>query len=485
MASAAQDLLLGTIVSILANEVSSIAGIHDQVNDIKKELVSMIAFLRDAEGKTLTKGEETWVASVRDAAYDVEDVIDEFIHRIYEEKSRGRVARCFHQTIHIPKNLWYRRQIANRLRKIKQTITAISERNQKYGVDRVTALEGTSNSPNVQNWMQYGAEASLFIKEDELVGIEAHKKILMGWLMNGEPNQTIIPIVGMGGSGKTTLVASTFNNGTVKRHFNCYAWITVSQTYVIEDLYRNLIKQFHESRKEEIPPGINAMSFRELLQILVNYLDSKSYLVVLDDVWDIHLWSLIRLPIQDGQLGSRVVLTTRKEDIANYAFGVKSCVHHIQLLREKDTWELFSKKAFFSYPDKSCPSELEPVAWEILGKCEGLPLAIVALGGLMSSKKSYAECSNVYNSLNWHLENDPLLDSVKNILLLSFNDLPYQLKHCFLYCSLFPEDYEMDRSRLLRLWIAEGFVEHQTGITPEWLRSIIFLNSVFVACYKL
>ncbi|KAK9922854.1 hypothetical protein M0R45_031295 [Rubus argutus] len=315
--------------------------------------------------------------------------------------------------------------------------------------------------------MQYQADASLFIKEDELVGIEAQKKILMGWLMNGEPNQTVIPIVGMGGSGKTTLVASTFNNDTVKRHFNCYAWITVSQTYEIEDLYRNLINKFHQSRKEEIPPSINALSSTELIQMLVSYLKSKSYLVVLDDVWDINLWNRLSVPLRDEQLGSRVVLTTRNQDVANHAFGAESCVHHIQLLREKDSWELFSKKAFSTYPNKSCPSELEPVARKILGKCEGLPLAIVALGGVMSSKKSYAEWINVCNSLNWHLANNPLLGSVKNILLLSFNDLPYQLKHCFLYCSLFPEDYEMKRKRLIRLWIAEGFVEHQTGVTPE------------------
>ncbi|KAK9922853.1 hypothetical protein M0R45_031294 [Rubus argutus] len=90
MASAAQHLLLGTIVRILANEVSSIAGIHDQVKDIKKELVSMIAFLQDAEGKKAhTKTEETWVASVRDSVYDVEDLIGEFIYCIYEEKTGG------------------------------------------------------------------------------------------------------------------------------------------------------------------------------------------------------------------------------------------------------------------------------------------------------------------------------------------------------------------------------------------------------------
>ena len=101
MASAAEHLLLGTIVRILVNDASSIAGICGQVDDIKEELLSMIAFLQDAdEGKKAhTKREEIWVASVRDSVYDVEDLIDEFIYCIYEEKTGGPVARWFHQTI--------------------------------------------------------------------------------------------------------------------------------------------------------------------------------------------------------------------------------------------------------------------------------------------------------------------------------------------------------------------------------------------------
>ncbi|PRQ50628.1 putative P-loop containing nucleoside triphosphate hydrolase, leucine-rich repeat domain, L [Rosa chinensis] len=262
----------------------------------------------------------------------------------------------------------------------------------------------------------------------------------MEHIVNELQSQSIVSVVGMGGSGKTTLVAKIFNIDIVKRHFNCYAWITVTQTYVIEDLFRSLIKQFHEARKEEVLRDIDMMSFRELVEILVNFLNSKKYLVVLDDVWDINLWAQIRVSLQHRQLGSRVVLTTRNDDIASYAFGVASHVHHIQPLGKKNTWELFCKETFSTHPIKSCPLELEPFARELVGKCNGFPLAIVALGGLMSSKKSRSEWSNVCNSLNWHLRNVPLLGSMQSILLLNFNDL---------------------------LWIAEGFVEHVKGVTLE------------------
>ncbi|KAF2297001.1 hypothetical protein GH714_014585 [Hevea brasiliensis] len=124
-------------------------------------------------------------------------------------------------------------------------------------------------------------------------------------------------------------------------------------------------------------------------------------------------------------------------------------------------------KAFSSCPGNSCPKELEPWALELVRKCKGLPLAVVALGGLLSSKKSITEWSSVCDNLNWQLNNNQMLEVVKSILLLSFSDLPSPLKHCFLYCCLFPEDYEIRRKRLIKLWIAEGFVQQVDRTAPK------------------
>ncbi|ONI02475.1 hypothetical protein PRUPE_6G200900 [Prunus persica] len=483
MASAATDLFIGKFVAILESEAASIAGVRDQVDEIKQELVFMKSFLDDADGgeQAHTQVQKAWVASVRDLANDVENTIDEFMYHVYEQRNGGRFARWIHKTIHFPKHLWYKRKIANKLQKIATAIRAITERNQRYGGG--AAVEGKStSSEDIRRWVQNQGESSIYHKEDELVGIEGDKNLLMGWLMNEEQRQTVVSVVGMGGSGKTTLVARTFKDEIVQRHFECYAWITVSQSYVIEDLLRRLIKEFHKAKKEEVPADMNAMSYNELLEILMNCLGTKRYLVVLDDVWDVHLWEKIRFSFPDKQLESRVMLTTRREDIASSSFGVESHVHKIQPLERSDAWELFSMKAFSSYQNKSCSPELLPLARELVEKCEGLPLAIVALSGLMSSKKSLAEWSTVYNSLNWHLTNNSLLEPMKmRILLFSFNDLPYRLKQCFLYCSLFPEDHVIINIKLIKLWIAEGFVEHVEGVTPEevaksYLMELIFRN---------
>ncbi|KAM2820176.1 hypothetical protein PS2_038506 [Malus domestica] len=460
----AASLLIGKIAAILENEASSIAAVRDEVDGLKLELISMKSFLIDAEGKEpQTEGERTWVTSVRDLTCDAENVIDEFLYHIYDKQSATPFAKLLHRTIYFPKNLWHRHRIAKKLQKITKKIKAIPERNERYGV---STIEGTS-SDSVPRWVKNKAESSLYIMEDELIGIEDKKQTLMGLLMNGEENEMVVSVVGMGGSGKTTLVANTFNNENVKRHFDCYAWITVSQTFVIEDLFKNLIKQFHQGRKEEVTAQLDSMSYKELLEMLSTYLKSKRYLVVLDDVWDIKLWQEIRIPLLNRHHGSRIMLTTRKKDIAFYSFEVESRPIEIEPLGNNEAWELFSKKAFSTYDNKSCPPELESLAWKLVDKCEGLPLAVVTLGGLMSSKRSSSEWRSVYNSLNWHLTNHPMLEPMSSILLLSFNNLPNRLKPCFLYCALFPEDYLIKRKRLIRLWIAEGFVEPIDGVTPE------------------
>ncbi|XP_050364430.1 disease resistance protein RPM1-like [Argentina anserina] len=515
MASAATEFLIGKIGEALEKEASSIAGVRDQVDEIKQELVSMKSFLEDAEGKKIdTEGEKEWVASIRNSVYDVEDIIDEFMYRMHELRNGGRLARLLCKTTLIPKNwyrsrfarwlrktihiptrlqcrgrfvrwlrkciqipeyLWYRHQIAKKLQKITKTIREIPERKKRYGIIRV---EGTGSN-NICNRVQNQAESSLFVTEDELVGFEDKKNLLIGWLLNEVKHQIVVSVVGMGGSGKTTLVAKIFTDDAVKNHFECYAWITVSQSYVIEDLFRSLIKGFHQSRKEKVPGKLSSMSYRELLEILVNYLRFKRYVIVLDDVWNIQLLREIRVSLQDRQLGSRILLTTRKDDVAFHSFGVEILVHRIQPLENNESWELFSRKAFLTYHNKCCPAELKSLACELVAKCKGLPLAIVTLGGLMSSKKSSAEWREVCNNLNWHLTNDHSLEPVKSILLLSYNDLPYRLKHCFLYCCLFPEDHLIGRYRLVRLWIAEGFIEHVSGVTLEDLAERYLIELTF------
>ena len=193
MESAIVDHLVDNSLSVLATEASLLWGVRDAVNDIKKELESMRSLLEDADKKGASnEGEKTWVANVRDMTYDVTDVIDEFLYHINIQRMRGRFVRFLHQTIYFPQSLWVRHQTATKLQKINKTIKAIPEMNQRYVID---SKKGTTKDN--QEWVMRRGESSLFLKEDELVGIKKKRKLLMGWLMNGgEPQQTVILVVG-------------------------------------------------------------------------------------------------------------------------------------------------------------------------------------------------------------------------------------------------------------------------------------------------
>ncbi|XP_010263181.1 PREDICTED: disease resistance protein RPM1-like [Nelumbo nucifera] len=485
MAETVVSLVAMKLTSLLEDEFSLLGGLKNELDEAKRELESIKSFLRDADKKIEVHGIRTWVAQVRDIAYDVEDVIDEFMYSM-EGQHRGgsRFMRFLLNTIYLPKNLWTRHRIAKQLQGIRIRVQSVSDRSKRYGFDRM--VEGEKHTYENGERRGHQGELSLFVQNEDIVGIEKNRDLLVGWLTDGEPRRTVISVVGMGGLGKTTLVAKSFNSQIVRRHFDCYAWVSVSQNYKIEQLLRRTIVEF-DAKQELLPNNyLEAFDYKKLVETLINYLQEKRYVIVLDDVWRIDVWTSISVAFPENLCGSRILVTTRQQDVAS-SFGFGSHVHHLLPLQQSEAWALFCKKTFSDDPFNSCPPELEPLARTIVKKCEGLPLAIVAVGGLLSLKDhTELEWKKVKDSLNWELRDNPMLESVQSILSLSFNDLPYYLRHCFLYCSLFPEDYIMKRQRLVRLWIAAGFIQERRGIPKDvvaeaYLSELIRRNMLQVA----
>ncbi|XP_048134115.1 putative disease resistance RPP13-like protein 3 [Rhodamnia argentea] len=178
---------------------------------------------------------------------------------------------------------------------------------------------------------------------------------------------------------------------------------------------------------------------------------------------------------------SRIIITTRKADIATVS-SHPSKVYSRKPLSPDESWSSFYKKVFRGKP---CPPHLEHLSRQILKECEGLPLAIVAIGGLLFAK-DVQEWEMITRSLAAELESDDRMQIFGRILSLSYNDLHDNLKSCFLYLGVFPEDHVIECSRLIRLWIAEGFVEEREGMTQEevaerFLKVLINRSSVQIA----
>ncbi|KAK8561104.1 hypothetical protein V6N12_048179 [Hibiscus sabdariffa] len=424
--SSSLDPVISKVVSVLENEASLLADVGAEIDEVKLELQTIRAFLEDADRRSgaalMSETDKQWVASVRDIAYQVEDVVDEFMYHFNKQQQwRGKPSRSFFKLIHFSKDLLVKRQVAVKLQDINKRIKNIADRNQRY---RVSRSESRNSDKQIggeyhrNNWVKNLSESALFFKDDDLVGIDKAQNELLGWMMNQELQRTVISVVGMGGLGKTTLVANTFNKQVVKEHFDCCAWITVSQQYVVTDLFKSIIKELNNRVKEKTDLLINldSMIYRDLVGALVKFLEPRKYLIVIDDVWSTNLWQDINSALPANMNGSRILLTTRNEDVASFEYGVVKHIFPLKHLPFEESMTLFCKKAFVGKGGQ-CPPYLESSAAKLVAKCQGLPLAIVALGGLMASKSSITEWDGVYDNLNRELSFvEPLKGTVPEVV---------------------------------------------------------------------
>ncbi|KAL5213330.1 hypothetical protein ABZP36_024177 [Zizania latifolia] len=212
------------------------------------------------------------------------------------------------------------------------------------------------------------------------------------------------------------------------------------------------------------------MGEEEVQELLHQFLKSRRFLLVLDDVWRSNSYSEINRIMNfmpDVENGSRIMLTTRDMNVAMHV-NKRSSVHEMKLLDERQSWELLEKKAFPHYQNvhTSDRSRLTPIGKKLAAKCKGLPLALVVLGGYLSRNLDHDIWSGLVDNLDWETRKDD--EPVWNIVARSYNYLPnHQLKSCFLYVACFPEDHIIRVARLCKLWIAEGLIPQRPNRTME------------------
>ncbi|XP_047320326.1 disease resistance protein RPM1-like [Impatiens glandulifera] len=220
--------------------------------------------------------------------------------------------------------------------------------------------------------------------------------------------------------------------------------------------------------------------------------NSKNQLISMLDVGDKDL--LIVTVVGMGGLGKTTLVRKVYESHVKGRFDCQAWITisqsftSLELLRasfksfkneiNEESWKLFCKKAFRGEYKNVCPEEMHDISRSIMKKCGGLPLAIVVLGGLLVTKEKHVlEWQKILKSLSPDTRVILELESLERILLLSYNDLPNHLKYCILYTSMFPEDYHIRRSRLIRLWVSEGFAEDKPGYTREEVADV-YLNEL-------
>ncbi|XP_070028397.1 disease resistance protein RPP13-like isoform X1 [Nicotiana tabacum] len=468
----------------LIEEVSLRQSLRENVLWLRNELSFMQAFLKDAEKKQAEDHlVQQWIFEITSVANEAVAILETYsLDEGINDGNAGFVDRL-KACACICQNEAKFHNIGTNIQSLKQRIMDISRKRDTYGITHISnnAGEGPSNyrtNDPSSTLIRSLRRAASYADEDQLfVGFQEVFQRLLNELLKKESRRNVLSIYGMGGLGKTTLARNLYNSPSLLTSFHTRAWICVSQQYSTPDLLQSIIKSI-QGCDEETLKLLKEMTERDLETHLRDQLKERKYLVVVDDVWHREAWESLKRALPDNNNGSRVILTTRKEDVAERVDD-KGFSHKLRFLNKEESWDLFCKKLC---PENKMGSTylfsplMENLAKDMVEKCRGLPLAIVVLGGLLSHRKGVDEWQKVKTHIWQHMKNDSI--EINHILSLSYNDLSFELKQCFLYFGIFREDEVIDTEKLMYLWLAEGFIprireEHMEDIAENFLHELI------------
>ncbi|XP_031258793.1 disease resistance protein RPP13-like [Pistacia vera] len=459
MADAVVSLVVERFAEFLSNEVASLRGVNSEVQSLKDDLATTIGVIKDAEDKQVDNEAITLrLSEIIGIVYDCEDFLDKFMIEFHDESSNmalvneGETSERRHQLFtsiekyfcmvtEAPKEMFELHGAGTAIKELKARLNDVSSRGKEFALEDVyNKREGGSKA--LHEFMKRRRTISF----EDVVGHEEDTKTLLGKLLDNKTGLFAISIWGATGFGRTTFARKLYHNDQLKHKFQNHAWVSVSQDYNIED-----------GSKQKLMSKLKKMSEGDLKKYLQECLKGSSYMIVIDDVWRTDDWKGLIEAFPDNKCGSRIIMTTCDTEVAACA----DYVHKLELLSEDESWELFCAKTSGKATETK---EMEELGSEMVQKCGGLPLAILLLGGLLFEKSAQEWClmhNNICQPLNRGL------DHVKYLFHLSFNDLSYQLKLCFLYLGHFPKDSEIPTKRLIRLWVAEGFIPRNEEIMED------------------
>jgi len=411
--------------------------------------VSINAVIDDAELKQFTNPYvKAWLDDVRDVLLDTEDLLDEIDYEFSKTQSQLQYQTSSSQV----------RSLESKLKEHLDDIESLLNQKDDLGLKNAVGVGSEFGNNKVSEKRN---ESSSLVAEEVIYGRDEDKEIIFDWLTSDHENcsqLSILAIVGMGGMGKTTLAQHVYNNPMIEDKFAIKAWVCVSDEFDVFKTTRAILEAIHKSTDD-------SRNLEMVQGLLKEKLMGKKFLLVLDDVWNEHRdqWKSLKTPLKYGAKGSTILITTRINKVASTVGSNK--IHQLKQLQEYHSWQVFAKHAFQGDNSKSI-SELKETGMKIVEKCQGLPLALETVGGLLQSKSFVSEWEGVLRSNIWDL---PIEDSkIIPALLLSYYHLPSHLKRCFAYCALFPKDHRFDKESLILSWMAENYLQcSQQSKSPE------------------
>ncbi|XVF56720.1 hypothetical protein PTKIN_Ptkin06aG0142800 [Pterospermum kingtungense] len=436
--------IVDNVASLLKEEFLAIQGVKKEVEKLKSSIETIRAVLEDAEQRqqdaTCDKSLRVWLIKLKDAACDAEDIFDTFATEtfLWNRKRKQQVCK-------ILSKLSYKSSVAHKMKEVSERFDQIAEERKKFHLNEIRDGGRPQNFP----------QTTPSVDTTGVFGRDSDKEKLIKQMLSNESDAegdvSVIPIVGMGGLGKTTLAQLIFNDERVKKHFEFRVWVCVTAEFDYQRVIKDMLEFQTKMNERNLNPNILESRFQDVFA-------GKKLLLVLDDVWinDYLKWNPLQEILKQGGKGSRVLVTTRSTEVSRI-MGTQPAPYELENLPLADCWSLFKKIAF---KDRGTHEELEKIGGEIVRKCNGLPLAVKAMGGLLRGNVDVNKWKKILGLNISELEEGNFdRPRILPALRLSYDLLPSNLKQCFEYCSLFPKAYVFDRKELVKLWMAQSFIQ--------------------------
>ncbi|XP_027083027.1 disease resistance protein RGA2-like [Coffea arabica] len=444
-------ILVDTLNSMIKKELGLLCGVRTDMQKLSRLLSTTKAVLEDAEQKQFTeKAIQLWFKELNVVACEIDDILDDYAAEASRVKYKN--SGCFSLMCYlVAGNLVFRHRIGTRMKEILEKFNAIADERIKLGL----------SDQKRGSYFNASRETGSTVNEPEVLGRDEEKGQIVDILMKekdrDDQNVSVLPIVGVGGLGKTTLAQLVFNDERIAKHFEPKLWVWVSEDFDGKRIIKALINSIQRTPTGELELAPLQSNLQELLR-------GKRYLIVLDDVWNENPreWEKMRSVLQCGSRGSSIVVTTRKQKVAEIMRTLET--HYLSSLSEDRCWSLFKQQAFSRQEAEEYPN-LEVIGKEIVKKCGGVPLATKTLGGFLRFKRNETEWNSVKCSELWNLPEDET--GILPALRLSYLNLPVQLRGCFAYCAVFPKGSRIEKEEVIQLWMANGLISSNETMEVE------------------
>ncbi|KAH7835907.1 hypothetical protein Vadar_031057 [Vaccinium darrowii] len=266
-----------------------------------------------------------------------------------------------------------------------------------------------------------------------------------------DENTPKIGIWGMGGVGKTTVLKLLNNKPEITEIFDFVIWVTVSKSQSIRMVQEEVGQRLSvEINKDE--------SDDRVARKLHQRLHGKKYLLLLDDVWEMVDLVSVGFPNPTQDSGRKVVLTTRKLEVCR-KMGTDIEVK-VKVLQEEEAREMF----YSNVEDVVKLPDIKPLAEKIVKECDGLPLALKVVSGVLRKEENVNVWRNFLRELRSPATSfiEEMNENVFKVLKVSYDQLNNTEKEqCLLFCGLYPEDSEIDKAELIQYLRAEGILSRE------------------------